>query len=119
VEREEGGQLGGVIERDQGGWPCSGTVEMLVVGPPTAVENTGAVRRSASTQAVVIFFLENGDNRLRLGTCGREATTIGLVLWPANGSIRRVGRPHRSISEEQMAPTSYKLQFETITPLQA
>ena len=57
--------------------PCSGTVEMLVVEPPAAVENAGAARLSASARAAVIFFLENGDSRLRLGSCGGEVTTIG------------------------------------------
>ena len=46
MEREEGGQRGGAMERDQGGWPRSGMVEMLAVGPPVAVENTRAARRS-------------------------------------------------------------------------
>jgi hypothetical protein len=45
VEREEGEQSGGAMERDQGGRPCSGTVEMLVV-----VENARAARDA------VIFF---------------------------------------------------------------
>ena len=54
-----------------------------------------------------------------LWTRGYNYWAIRLVLRPANGSVRRIGRPHRSIFEEQMAPTSCKLQFETITPLQA
>jgi hypothetical protein len=39
VEREKGGQLGDAMERDQGGLPCSRTVEMLAVGPAVTVEN--------------------------------------------------------------------------------
>jgi hypothetical protein len=31
VEREEGEESGGAMERDQGRRPCSGTVEMLAV----------------------------------------------------------------------------------------
>ena len=39
---EEGGQPGGVMERDQGGRPRSGTVEMLAIGLPTAGQRNGA-----------------------------------------------------------------------------
>jgi hypothetical protein len=38
---EQGGQPGGAMERDQGGWPRSGTVKMLAVGSSAAVENAG------------------------------------------------------------------------------
>jgi hypothetical protein len=44
---EQGGQPGGAMERDQGGWPRSGSVKMLAVRSPAAVENAGAARRSA------------------------------------------------------------------------
>jgi hypothetical protein len=52
---EEDGQPGGAMERDQGGRPCSGTVEMLAIEPPTTVENAEAVWRSASARATMIF----------------------------------------------------------------
>jgi hypothetical protein len=80
VEREEDGQLGDAMERDQSGRPHSGTVEMLAVGPSVAAENIGAARRSASTQDAVIFFMENGNNRATV----RELRTRGydyLLGW--------------------------------------
>ena len=39
MERVEGRQPRGAMERDQGGWPRSGMVEMLAVGSPAAMEN--------------------------------------------------------------------------------
>jgi hypothetical protein len=35
----------GAMEREEGGRPLSGTVEMLAVEPLAAVENTGTVER--------------------------------------------------------------------------
>ena len=75
VEREEGVQQGGAMERDQGGRSRSSTVEMLAVEPPGAMENAGAARWSAVARAAVFFFLENENCMLRLGTCEREAMT--------------------------------------------
>jgi hypothetical protein len=43
MEKEEGGQLGGTMERDQGGWTRSGMVEILTIGSPAAVENAGVI----------------------------------------------------------------------------
>jgi hypothetical protein len=43
------GQLGRVMEREEGGWLRSSTVEMLAVGPPTTVENSEAAWRSVVT----------------------------------------------------------------------
>ena len=43
------------LERDQGGCPRSGMVEMLAVGPPATVGNAEAARRSTSARAAVIF----------------------------------------------------------------
>jgi hypothetical protein len=48
MDREEGGQPGGVIEREEGGRSHSGTMEMLVVEPSAAMENADASRRSAA-----------------------------------------------------------------------
>ena len=40
-------RVGGMVEREEGGQPRSGMVEMLAVRPPAAVENSEAERRSA------------------------------------------------------------------------
>jgi hypothetical protein len=89
------------MEKDQGGWPHSGTVEVLAIGASTAVENTGVVWRSAIIEVRVysscidFFFFENGDSRLQLATCGREATIVGPLSVAAYEHERgRIRRPH-------------------------
>ena len=49
MERKEDGRLGGAMEREEGGWSRSGTVDMLAVGSPAAVENGEAARQSTVT----------------------------------------------------------------------
>jgi hypothetical protein len=53
MEKAAGEQPGGAMEKDQGGWPCSGTVEVLAIGASTAVENTGVAWRSAIVEVRV------------------------------------------------------------------
>jgi hypothetical protein len=68
------------------------------------VKNAEAARHSAvavelGCGTTAESLLENGGNGLRLEVSGREDTTlgVGLVLLPANGSVRTIGRLHHSI----------------------
>ena len=105
VGREEGGQAGGAMEREEGGRPHSGTVEMLAVGPLAVVENAEATRRSVVAAKRVRSSSGVFPGEWRQQTMVRDSWrrgydywVIGLVLLPVNGSVRRTGRPHRSIS---------------------
>jgi hypothetical protein len=53
---EQGGQPGGAMERDQGGWLRSGMMEMLAVGSPGRCgERRGSVAERGRSGATVIF----------------------------------------------------------------
>jgi hypothetical protein len=104
------------MERDQGGQLRSGTVEMLAVGPLAIVENAGVAWRSASARAMVIFSREwRQQAAVRdLSTRGYDYLAIGLVLRPANESVRRIRRPHRSISVIQIVAKSMRSNLLTL-----
>lgn len=95
VKREEGGWPGGVMDRYEGRAATLGHGRDASCWAPAAMENAEVARRSTVVRSLelraVIFFLENGDIRLRLRASGREALTIGMLGRPANVRVRTIG----------------------------